>query len=555
MLPPIEGMSRAVLDSLAAHTALLDPAGRVIAVNRAWRRFVEEHPGDPWRPLVDDDYLAACEIAAKEGSVQAPVVADGVRSVLAGRVRAFHLDFADTVDDDELWFSLRATPLDVPGGGAVVSYTDITTRKRAETQLAHQALHDPLTGLSNRTLFVDRLSLALARLERRATTVAVLFLDLDRFKVVNDSLGHDVGDQLITAMAGRLRAVLRPGDTAARFGGDEFTVLCEEIAEPADAIAIAERILAAVAKPFQLEDVEMRLSTSVGIALASGPNDRPEALVRDADAAMYQAKQQGKARWVLFDDDMRASAVARLEVENALHRALERGEFELHYQPIAEPGSRRLLGAEALVRWESPVLGPMSSEEWLPLAEETGLVVPIGAWALEQAAGQVAEWLAVGRVTDDFFVAVNVSGRQLVQPDLADVVERALAEAGLAARHLCVEITEHAVMTDLDQAPAQLSALRDAGVRIALDDFGTGYSSLARLRAFPVDFLKIDRCFLVDDGDPAVVKAVVALAHAMGLQAIAEGVETEDQVRLLAECGCDAAQGPALGPPTPPAAF
>ena len=558
MLPPIEGMSRAVLDSLAAHTALLDHTGRVLAVNRAWRRFVEEHPGDPWRPLVGDDYLAACEAAAKEGSVQAPLVADGVRSVLAGRLRAFHLDFADTVDEDELWFSLRATPLDVPGGGAVVSYTDITTRKRAETQLAHQALHDPLTGLSNRTLFVDRLSLALARLERRSTTAAVLFLDLDRFKVVNDSLGHDVGDQLITAMAGRLRAVLRPGDTAARFGGDEFTVLCEEIAEPADAIAIADRILAAVAKPFQLEDAEIRLSTSVGIALATGPSDRPESLVRDADAAMYQAKQQGKARWVLFDDDMRASAVARLEVENALHRALERGEFELHYQAIAEPGSRRVLGAEALVRWESPVLGSMPPEEWLPLAEEIGLVVPIGAWAVEQAARQAAEWLAAGRVPDEFFVAVNVSGRQLAQPDLADVVERALAEAGLPARHLCVEITEHAVMADLDQALARLGALREAGVRIALDDFGTGYSSLARLRAFPVDFLKIDECFLVDladDGDVGVVKAVVDLAHAMGLQAIAEGVATDDQVRVLAECGCDAAQGAALGLPQPPEAF
>ncbi|MBW3669240.1 MAG: EAL domain-containing protein [Actinobacteria bacterium] len=550
-------MSRAVLDSLSAHTALLDHTGLVIAVNRAWARFLEEHPGDSWRPPVGHDYLAACEAAAKEGSVQAPVVADGVRSVLAGRHRAFHLDYADTVDDEELWFSLRATPLDIPTGGAVVSYTDITTRKRAESQLAHQALHDPLTGLSNRTLFVDRLSLALARLERRTTTVAVLFLDLDRFKVVNDSLGHDVGDQLITAMAGRLRAVLRPGDTAARFGGDEFTVLCEEIAEPADAIAIADRILAAVAKPFQLDDAEVRLSTSVGIALATGPGDRPDELVRDADAAMYQAKQQGKARWVLFDDDMRASAVARLEVENALHRALERDEFRLHYQPIAEPGSGRLLGAEALVRWESPALGSMPSEEWLPLAEEIGLVVPVGAWALEQACRQAAEWLAAGRVPDDFFVAVNVSGRQLAQPDLPVVVEQALQAAGLAAGHLCVEITEHAVMDDLDDAPARLGALRETGVRIALDNFGTGYSSLARLRAFPVDFLKIDRCFLTDpaDDDPGVVRAVVHLAHALGLRAIAEGVEGDEQRRWLAACGCDAAQGTALGPPQPPEAF
>ena len=333
-VPPIEGMSRALLDSLANHTAVLDRDGVVRATNRAWDHFVDEHPGEPWRPRVGESYLDACERAAKAGSVQAPVVAEGVRGVLVGRQRGFHLDHVEAVDDDELWFSLRVTPLDIAAGGAVVSYADITTRKRAETQLAHQALHDPLTGLPNRTLFLDRLSLALARLERRPGTVAVLFLDLDRFKVVNDSLGHDVGDQLIMVMAQRLRAVLRPGDTAGRFGGDEFTVLCEEITGTADAVAIAERVIAAVAKPFRLEDAEAYLSTSVGIALASSPHDRPEALVRDADAAMYQAKQRGKARWELFDDTMRAKSVARLEVENALHRALERDEFQIVYQPV-----------------------------------------------------------------------------------------------------------------------------------------------------------------------------------------------------------------------------
>jgi diguanylate cyclase (GGDEF)-like protein len=549
-------MSRALLDSLSAHTALLDDRGLVVAVNRAWARFAEEHPGDPWRPLVGADYLAACEAAAKDGSVQAPLVADGVRAVLSRRQRAFHLDYADTVGDDELWFSLRATPLDVPDGGAVISYTDITTRKRAETQLAHQALHDPLTVLPNRTLFLDRLSLALARLERRSTTVAVLFLDLDRFKEVNDSLGHELGDQLIIAMAGRLRAVLRPGDTAARFGGDEFTVLCEEIAEPGDATAIADRIIAAVAKPFQLEDAEVCLSTSVGIAIA-GAGSRPESLVRDADAAMYQAKQRGKARWVLFDDAMRASAVARLEVENALHRALERGELQVSYQPVAQTATGQAVGAEAVVRWESPTLGSMPAEQWATLAEEIGVAVPIGTWALREACRQAAAWLAEGRVGEEFRIGVNLSARQLSHPDLVDIVRESLASTGLAERHLVVEVTEGALLGDAEAVVRRLEALRASGVLVVLDHFGTGYSSLAYLRRLPIDILKLDPTFVdeLDREGGAVVAAVVELAHALGLRAVAEGVTTELQRKALDAMGCDALQGPLIGEPVPGDAF
>jgi diguanylate cyclase (GGDEF)-like protein len=538
----MEATSQALLDALAAHTALLDAAGNVVAVNQAWARFGAEHPDDRWRPGIGDNYLDACQRAAKEGSLQAPTVAEGVRGVLAGRQRGFHLDYAESVDDDELWFSLRVAPVDVPEGGALVSYTDITTRKRAEIQLAHQALHDPLTGLPNRTLFLDRLSLALARMERRPTTVAVLFLDLDRFKGVNDSLGHDVGDQLITAMAQRLRGELRPGDTAARFGGDEFTILCEEINGPEDAAAIADRVIAAVARPFQLDDAEAYLSTSVGIALATDATNRPEALVRDADAAMYQAKARGKTRWVLFDDAMRAGAVARLELENALHRALDRGELRLTYQPIVEVSSGRLLGVEALVRWDNAAVGTPSPDEWLPLAEEVGLLVPIGEWVLAEACRTAATWPA-----PDVTVGVNVSARQLAQPDFPQVVKRSLHAATLAPDRLCLEVTESALLLDSEHTAAALRSLRTTGVRVALDHFGTGSSSITHLRSFPIDMLKIDASFVHDleHGDPAVpiVAAVVKLAHALGLRAVAEGVDTKAQWQQVQAMGCDGAQG------------
>jgi predicted signal transduction protein with EAL and GGDEF domain len=358
-----------------------------------------------------------------------------------------------------------------------------------------------------------------------------------------------VGDQLIVAMAQRLRGVLRPGDTAARFGGDEFTILCEEIAGAEDAVAITERVIAAVAKPFQLDDAEAYLSTSVGIALATGAGDRPEALVRDADAAMYQAKQRGKARWMLFDDAMRAKAVARLELENALHRALDRGELSVLYQPIVALSTGRVLGVEALVRWENEAVGSPPPEEWLPLAEEVGLIVPIGEWVLAEACRAAASWAT----DDDFTVAVNVSARQLAQPDFPQAVRRIVQEAGLPPGRLCLEVTESSMLLDREHTAATLRTLRDTGVRVALDDFGTGCSSIAHLRSFPIDTLKVDASFVrdldTDDAAMPIVAAVVKLAHALGLRAVAEGIETAQQLQQVKDMGCDAGQGSCLHPP------
>jgi predicted signal transduction protein with EAL and GGDEF domain len=336
--------------------------------------------------------------------------------------------------------------------------------------------------------------------------------------------------------------VLRPGDTAARFGGDEFTVLCEEIVGPADAVAIAERILAVVARPFQLEDAEVYLSTSVGIALATSPDDRPESLVRDADAAMYQAKQRGKARWVLFDEDMRASAVARLEVENGLHRALDREELRIRYQPVVQPATGVVVALEARAWWDSANLGLLSPDEWQPLAEEVGLAVPIGTWVLQAACRQAATWAG------DVAVGIDLSARQLAQPDTAAVVADALKAAGLPPRRLCVEVTEDALLVDQEHAVACLTQLRETGVRVVLDRFGSGHSSLVQLREFPLDALKIDRAF-VDDA--TVTAALVRLAHSLGLQAVVEGVDTDEQRKVAESVGCDGAQGAAFGEPIP----
>ncbi|MEZ5171761.1 MAG: PAS domain S-box protein [Acidimicrobiia bacterium] len=431
-------------------------------------------------------------------------------------------------------------------------------RAHAEAELSHQALHDPLTGLPNRALFMDRLNQSLARSRRARTSSAVLFLDLDRFKTINDSLGHETGDQLLVAVARRLEAVLRPGDTVARFGGDEFTILCDELVDQrGEALEIAERLLDAIVRPFPLSgNEEAYLTASIGVSLARA-DDRPGSVLRDADAAMYRAKEEGKARHVVFDDAMRASAVARLETETALHRAIEREEFEIFYQPIVSLRDARCAGAEALVRWHHPERGLVSPVDFINLAEETGLIVRLGAWVLDEVCRQAAVWQAQAPADDPFVVTANLSARQLSNAALVDQVASALTNSGADPSRIALEITEDVLMDDTAAAMQTLSELEALGVALGVDDFGTGYSSLGYLKRLPVSLVKIDRSFVAglgrDSEDSAIVTAVVSLAEALDMQVVAEGVETSEQLAELLSLGCDLAQGFFFAPPQPAA--
>jgi diguanylate cyclase (GGDEF)-like protein len=378
-------------------------------------------------------------------------------------------------------------------------------------------------------------------------TIAVLFVDADHFKVINDSLGHDAGDKLLVMVSERLVQAVRPGDTVARFGGDEFVVLCEGLLHQSDAVEIGERIRSMAEEPFVLDGQNYWITVSSGIATTDSPHTPPADLLRDADSAMYQAKDTGRARATLFADFMRTRAVRRLDTELALRSALSKGEFILHYQPIVNLRTKRISGAEALVRWNHPNKGLVGPDSFIPVAEETGLIVPLGEWVLCEACRQARRWQQSRPELGDFVVSVNLSGRQIAHRDLARVVSAALEDSGLDPGSLSLEITESVLMGDAHASIKVLRKLKDIGVGLCVDDFGTGYSSLSYLKRFPVDVLKIDRSFVdglgVDGEDSAIVKATIGLAQALGLTTIAEGVETAVQVRELSALGCDQAQG------------
>lgn len=539
-----EEQFRLAMDHTPVGFALVDLHGHFIRVNRA---FCTQFGYQP-------DELRDRNLAVLAHPDDLPEIAHQVHR-LQQRER-------DVVELEKRWLRRSGDPLwglasialvpDEAGDPQclIVQIQDITESRRTRDLLSHLALHDPLTGLPNRTLVIDRIQKALDRSQRTNRQVAVLFCDLDHFKVVNDSMGHELGDAVLVEVSHRLSAVLRAGDTAGRLGGDEFVIVCEDVSDEHEAIAVAERVQAAVREPAAVGGRMVVPTMSIGIAMSVGRDLDPMTLLRDADTAMYRAKDRGRDRWDVVDLALRRRAMDRLDIEHALRGALVARELRLHYQPIVDLASGRVVGREALLRWAHPHRGLLSPADFLHVAEESGLITTIGSWALHEAA-----MVAATGHDDRTYVAVNVSAAQVTRPGLADTIGRALDKAGLPAHRLVVELTESVMLSAAPAAQAELAAMDELGVRLVVDDFGTGFSALSYLRDLPVSGIKVDRAFTAGLGlDPhcdRIVEALTGLGHGLGVDVVAEGVETNVQRDALIAMGCPHGQGYLFGAPAP----
>lgn len=532
------------LENAVEGIARLDAEGRYSTVNKAYADIIGSTPEDligaEWSITVHPDDLGLAKAAYQRmrASGKSEVEVRGLRK--NGSVFYKHIVMVGTYDEQNKLI------------GHYCFMHDITQRKQAEARLEHLALYDPLTGLPNRKLLDDRLQQVLSEADREGHMVALLFIDLDHFKHINDSFGHGMGDRLLRAVADRFSAGLRAGDTIARLGGDEFAVVLPNIRHVDEVAGIVRKIQALLDAPFTVDGRDMHVSASIGITLYPLDEGDAESLIRNADTAMYHAKESGRNTFRLYTAELHVRAARRLALASGLHHALEWEEFVLHYQPQVDLRTGRLVGMEALLRWNHPEEGLIPPMEFIPVAEETGLIVPIGEWVLKTACTQIRVWGKQG--FPPLRVAVNLSMQQVNHQVLIETVRRALAEAGIEPQYLDLELTESILMKG-PQTTACIEALDEIGVNFSLDDFGTGYSSLSYLKRFPIDHLKIDRSFVhdiaTDPDDAAIVKAVIAMARALGMKVIAEGVETSEQLELLRGEGCDMIQGYYCSKPLP----
>lgn len=549
----VEARFRQAFDEAAIGMALVSvgpvpPAGTFLDVNRALCQMLGRAP----------DELAALTFSEVSHPDDQALGLEVLRAVSGGEIdrgvvekRYIH------ADGHEVWARVTTSPVRGRDGRVlhlVAQAEDVTARKDAELALIHEAMHDSLTGLPNRTHLMERLEASLARVARAARVVGVLYLDVDDFKDVNDSLGHAVGDEVLIRLAERVTGLLRAGDMAARLGGDELVMLCDDLNDPDEVQPIAQRLVDAVAEPIEVGGHVLHLTASVGVA-TGGVGATPVRLVRDADAAMYRAKSSGKARFEIGDDALAAVAIRQIEVYDGLHRALENGEFRLVYQPILDLASDRITAVEALLRWHHPERGVVGPGEFIDVAESRELIVPIGTWVLQEAVRQASAW--VGEHGESApRVWVNVSDRQVGRHDLAGAIRAALDATGLPADLLGVELTERQLVRTAHSVRADLAAIRELGVRLAIDDFGTGRTGIEYLRELPVSTIKIDRTFTMGLGEDrtntALTDAIITLSHGLGMTVTAEGVETQDQLALLQARGCDRAQGFLISRPQSP---
>jgi diguanylate cyclase (GGDEF)-like protein/PAS domain S-box-containing protein len=533
---------RSAFDYAAIGMALVAPDGNWLEVNHSLCRIVG----------YSEERLLATDFQSVTHPEDLTATQDNIAQLLAGNIPTCQMEKRYVhILGHAIWVNQSISLVrdaDNESARLIFQIQDITDRKRAEERLVHDAFHDALTGLPNRALFMDHLKLATDRAKRReAYHFAVLFMDLDRFKTINDSLGHMVGDQLLVAIARRLEKCLRPGDTVARLGGDEFTILLEEIGDLSEAIQVADRVQEEMSLPFTLSGHEVYTTVSIGVAPSMIGYTKPQDILRDADTAMYCAKSSGKARYEMFDQAMHAQAVDLLRLETDLRRAIDRQEFRLHYQPIVSLSTGRISGFEALVRWQHPERGCIQPDKFISLAEETDMILPIGKWVLTEACRQMREWQQQFPEHSSLSISVNLSCKQFRQPDLVEQVTHILQETGLDARSLKLEITESVVMENIDTAINMMKELRALGVQLSMDDFGTGYSSLSYLHRFPISTLKIDRSFVSrmdgNNENREIVRTIVMLARNLGMEVVAEGVEGETQLSQLVALECQYGQG------------